>query len=61
MITGKYSALKFAALFGLTLLAVLDVIFGTTNRTVGIINSLLVAGLLGGAVFKLYQLWKDKE
>ena len=50
-----------AALFGLVLLAVLDLIFGTQSIVVEWINSLLVAGTLGLATYKLYQRWKDKD
>lgn len=49
-----------AALFGLILLACLDLIFGTQSIVVEWINALLVAGTLGFAAYKLYQRWKDK-
>ena len=61
MITGKGRIWKMAALFGLVLLAVLDLIFGTQSIVVEWINSLLVAGTLGLATYKLYQRWKDKD
>lgn len=61
MITGKGSIWKFAALFGLVLLACLDLIFATQSIVVEWINGLLVAGTLGFATYKLYQRWKDKE
>ena len=60
MITGKDSALKFGALFGLVALAAVALIGVFYSRVIGIICSLLVAGLLGGAAVKLYQRWKDK-
>ena len=61
MITGKGSIWKFAALFALVLLAVLDIIFATQSIVVEWINGLLVAGTLGYVTYKLYQLWKDKD
>lgn len=61
MITGKDSALKFGAIFGLGLLAVGALIGGIYVRTISIICSLIVAGELGAAAYKLYQKWKDKE
>ena len=60
MIIGKDSALKFAALFALVLLAVLDLIFGTQIKTVGTINCIIVVLLLGFVTFRLYQRWKEK-
>ena len=50
-----------AALFGIGGLAVAALIGGYYIRTIGRINSLLVAGLLGGGAYYLYQRWKDKE
>ena len=61
MITGKDSWKKGAAIFGLVLLAAGALIGGVNNRIISIINSLIVAGLLGWAAYKLYQRWKDKE
>ena len=60
MITGKDSWKKGAAIFGLVALAIGVTIGGVTNRTISIICSLLLAGMLGGAAYKLYQRWKDK-
>ena len=61
MITGRDSWKKGAAIFLMMLVAVLDVIFCTQYRIVGIINGLLVAGALGVAAYRLYQRWKDKD
>lgn len=61
MITGKGSIVKFGALFALVLLGALALIFGTQSVVVEWINSLLVAGLLWGGAYYLYQRWKDKD
>lgn len=60
MITGKDSWKKGAAIVGLVALAIGVTIGGVTNRTISIICSLLLAGVLGVAAYKLNQRWKDK-
>lgn len=59
MITGKGSIWKMAALFGLVLLAVLDIIFCAQNIFVEWLNGLLVAGTLLWIAVNKYKRWSD--
>lgn len=50
-----------AALFGLVLLAVLDIIFCTQNTFVEWLNGLLVAGTLLWYAVNKYKGWSDAD
>lgn len=61
MINGKDSWWKGAIIYGLAVLAAVAIIGGVYNRTISIICSLLLAGVLGVAAYKLNQRWKSKK
>lgn len=61
MITGKGSIWKFAILFALVLVAVLDIIFATQSLFVEWLNGLLVAGSLLYLAYDKYKDWSEDD
>ena len=61
MITGKGSIWKFAFLFAVILVAVLDLIFATQSLFVEWLNGLLVAGSLLYLAYAKYKKWSEDD
>lgn len=61
MIYGKGSIWKFAALFFLVLIAVLDLIFAAQSKAVMWINGIVVFVELGWLVYNLYIKWNNES
>ena len=61
MITGKGSIWKFAFLFALVLVAVLDLIFATQSLFIEWLNGLLVAGSLLYLAYDKYKDWSEDD
>ena len=61
MITGKGSIWKFAILFALVLVAVLDIIFATQSLFVEWLNGILVAGSLLFIAYDKYKDWSEDD
>lgn len=61
MIIGKGSIWKFAVLFVLVLLAVLDIIFAAQSKVVMWINGIVIFGEIMWLVYNLYVKWSKES
>lgn len=58
MITGKGSIWKFAVLFVLTLIMVLDIIFCAQSKAMAWVNGIIVSVEIGWLIYNLYVKWE---